>query len=222
MASYKVNCPACGKSVLLEEEVQETFCPYCGSRFAVSQTKSSGRADSVVLYEATQVVNDIVKRVNTYRKDSMELYEVTHQNISNPFKKLLAGTDPFAMSEIHNNYFTVLDKLVNELDGHLSSIGDSAVKSELARKAVDAMLFLPKEKLPFQVALNFSADDVLAAPLVKHLSHDDLKSVYDVFTVPERRKQFYPNQRKLAEDMEKALGIEPRKGLARLLDVFSK
>ena len=63
---------------------------------------------------------------------------------------------------------------------------------------------------------------MLAAPLVKHLSHDDLKSVYDVFTVPERRKQFYPNQRKLAEDMEKALGIEPRKGLARLLDVFSK
>ena len=222
MASYKVNCPVCNKTVLLEEEVQETFCPYCGSKFSVSQARSSGRADSVVLYEATQVVNDIVRRTDAYRKESMELFETTHKNISNPFKRLLAGTDAFAISEIHNNYFTALDKLVKELDGHLSSISDSAVKSELAKKAVDSMLFLPEGKLPFQVALNFSADDVLSEPLIKHMTEEDLRSVYEDFTVPQRRKQFYPNQRKLAEEMESILGIGTKKGLAKVFGAFSK
>ena len=72
---------------------------------------------------------------------------------------------------------------------------------------------IPEEKLPFAVALNYSADDVLTEPLLKHLSPEDLKEVYDYFTVPERKKQFYPNQKKLAEKMESMLGLDSGKGL---------
>jgi predicted RNA-binding Zn-ribbon protein involved in translation (DUF1610 family) len=219
MATYKISCPECGRSIVLEEEVQETFCPYCGAKFSVSRSRSSGNSDSVILYEATQVVNDILRRVSTYQNDCMELYKKAHKNVSNPFKKLLAGSDEFSISEIHSNYFTVLDKLIKELDGHLSSLSGSGVKSELAKKAIDAILSLPEEKLPFAVALNYSADDVLTEPLLKHLSPEDLKEVYDYFTVPERKKQFYPNQKKLAEKMESMLGLDSEKGLAA---VFKK
>ena len=110
----------------------------------------------------------------------------------------------------------MLDKLIKELDELLSSISEINVKSELAKKAVDCILWLPEEKLPFQIALNYSADDALTAPLFKHMSQDDLRSVYEYYTVPERRKQFYPNQKKLAENMEAMLGIKTKKGLAAL------
>lgn len=221
-SSYNLSCPNCGRTIILEEELQEATCPYCGTKFSISQSRSSGRADSVTLYEATQVVNDIVRRISTYQKECMELYQSTHKNISNPFKRLLAGTDAFAISEIHERYFTALDKLVKELDGHLSSIHEINVKSDLAKKAVDSMLAIPEEKLPFQIVLNYSADDALAAPLIKHLSKEDLQSVYDAFTVPERRKQFYPNQKKLAEQMESMLGMKPKKGLAALFGTRTK
>ena len=222
MASYKVNCPSCHKSVVLEEDIQETFCPYCGSKFSVSQSRSAGRSDSVVLYEATQIVNDILKRVSTYQANCTDLYEKTHKNISNPFKKLLAGADEFSISEIHNNYFTVLDKLIKELDDHLSSISEAAVKSELARKAVDAVLQIPEEKLPFAIALNYSADDILTDALLKHMSQADLREVYDGFTVPARKKQFYPNQKKLAAHMESLLGLASGKGFGAFIKKIFK
>ena len=213
MATYRINCPECRKAIVLEEEVQETFCPYCGSKFTVSRARSSGSSDSVILYEATQTVNDILRRVGSYQNDCMELYQKVRKNVSNPLKKLLSGSDEFSMSDIHNRYFTVLDKLIKELDEHLSSISEVSVKSELAKKAVDAVLSVPEEKLPFAVALNYSADDILTQPLLKHLSQEDLKDVYERFTVPERKKQFYPNQKKLAEQMETLLGLDTGKGL---------
>jgi DNA-directed RNA polymerase subunit RPC12/RpoP len=222
MQSYTVKCPTCGKTVTLEEEVQEIICPYCGAKFAVTNTNYSGHADSVVLYEATQVVNQMLRAVNKYHEDCLKLYESAHKNVSNPFKRLLAGTDPFAMSEIHNRYFQYVDNLVKELDGHLSSIHDTSAKSGLAKKAVESILEPAPADTPFQVVFNYEADDTLSQPLLKHLTENDLRDVYDAFATPQRSKFFYPNQKKLAELMEYRLGIEKKKGLAALIEKFKK
>lgn len=219
MQPYTVSCPHCGETVTLDKNVQEIICPYCGTKYNVSRSESSGRADSVILYEATQVVNQMLKAIDKYHEDSIKLYEGTQKNVSNPFKKLLAGTDPFAMSEIHNRYFQYLDNLVKELDEHLSSIHDKRSKSDMAKKAVEAILAPASAGTPFQVVFNYEADDILSQPLLKHLSDDDLRSIYDTFATPERQKYFYPNQKKLAELMEYKLGIEKKKGIAAL---FSK
>jgi len=216
MESYTINCPVCGTEIHTGGDNTEIVCPKCGTSFSVSRPSGSGRADSVVLYEATQSVNSIQRRVETYRTDSLALFAEVHKNAANPFKRLLAGTDPFAMSDIHNNYFTILNKLVTELDESLSSIHDSAAKSELARKAVDSILYFPEGDIPFQAAFNFHADDVLCEPLLKHMNREDLESVHAVYCKPERRKKFYPNQEKLAEEMDSLLGIKTRKGFAKL------
>lgn len=222
MQQFTVKCPNCGRSVTLEEELQEIICPYCGTKFTVSNTVNSGHADSVVLYEATQVVNQMLRAIDKYHEDSLKLYESAHKNVSNPFKRLLAGTDPFSMSEIHNRYFQYLDNLVNELDGHLSSIHDTTAKSSLAKKAVEAILAPAPADTPFQVVFNYEADDTLSQPLLKHLSLDNLREIYDDFAVPQRRKFFYPNQKKLVELMEYRLGIETKKGLSAILEKFRK
>lgn len=222
MQSYTVKCPNCGKSVTLEEELMQVTCPYCSTRFSISNTSYSGRADSVVLYEVTQVVNQMVRAIDKYHSDSLKLYEAAHQNVSNPFKRLLAGTDPFSMSEIHNRYFQYLDNMVNELDGHLSSIHDPSAKSSLAKKAVEAILAPAVPDTPFQVVFNYEADDTLSQALLKHLTKDDLNEIYESFATPQRSKFFYPNQKKLAELMEFRLGIEKKKGLAAFFEKLSK
>ncbi len=222
MDSYNVACPNCGKNVTLTEEISQTYCPYCGTKFNVAHTRSSGRSDSVLLYEATQTVNQILKGVDKYHSDSLALYEATHKNISNPFKRLLAGTDPYAMSDIHNNYFVMLDRLVNELNESLMEIRDTAAKSDLAQKACMAILEPAKKGTAFQVVFNYEADDILSQVLLQHMTEDALRTVYESFATPERRKFFYPNQKKLAEMMEVRLGIKRPKGLQALFSGFSK
>lgn len=113
--------------------------------------------------------------------------------------KVITGNDALSSSTAHEEYFNEMKDASEALAGGLEELAaeDREAAGDIAAEAVDLLLTPATEEYQF-MEFSYMADDQHAGNLIKYLTNEKLRSVYEWMLKDSKRMLIVPGQEKTA------------------------
>lgn len=235
MEKQKIICSQCGKKILVEDEINEGFCLYCGTKFIVdspqAQQECAEQADSLYIAKdwiklASLVKNEKSGRLRIYKIQSRfhalfdeyinSVYELYKRTRPKAIIEMFSSKSSFGEDPVHQEFRDFVENCVSELVSHIA--GNAGLKDIGGEAAADiAAVLLRKKNQNEPIYWPLVACEQFSIELIPFIPLDTLVELYNAYERDNPKNQALPNQATVKKVMRKEIeekgGTLPKKGL---------
>lgn len=231
-AQKKVTCPSCSKSMAVDVDASELFCPYCGTRFEAAENGLASAEDGERLLTAfergdyARVIEETADGVferdralgmlrsaseyfvtrESYLEEAAEL--ASKRKAKSSLSRLFLGRDEYGDSPIHKQWFEDVERICGALAAEAEQcIGgaNEPLARSLALELARSLLAKKSEKQDGSLYWPTVAVEHFSIPLLRLIDTDRLRELCEAYGGYYKRYDRLPNQDRVLAEMKSEL-----------------